>query len=260
MSTFVLANDSLRLEFDRDSGALVHAAAADGTWQILDRPQLGLAFRLLVPLPGRRNNNVLGEKQRLTNLELDPGGRRACFAWEGVTSELGGPLDIGVTLDVQLTERQAVFTVTVANRSAYVVENVYCPYLGDVQHPPQAEWLKTFVYNYAAAQEWPALAAVPKHARLLRRRLPHAGLGLERRCGCANGARIILLRSAQQGLYVGVNTPSSELVAWHPSCVRAGASRSTPSSRGRAPSRDRTWPCASPPCMCPTSSPAKPAP
>jgi hypothetical protein len=214
MSTFVLANDSLRLEFDRDTGALVHLATADGTWQLLDRPQLGLSFRLLVPLPGRRNNNVLGEKQRLTNLELAPDGQRACFTWEGVTSELGGPLDIGVTLEVQLSARQAVFTATVANRSAYVVENVYCPYLGDVQHPPQAEWLKTFVYNYAAAQEWPVWPQFQNMRGYYGVDYPtqvsawSAGVG-------APMAPYILLRSPQQGLYVGVNAPSSELVAWH---------------------------------------------
>ena len=59
MTTIVLANETLRLEFDRDTGALVHVATADGTWQLLDRPQLGLSFRLLVPLSGRRNNPVL---------------------------------------------------------------------------------------------------------------------------------------------------------------------------------------------------------
>lgn len=214
MTTIVLANDTLRLEFDRKTGALVHIATADGTWQILDRPQLGLSFRLLVPLPGRRNNNVLGEKQQLTNLELDPDGRRACFTWQGITSELGGPLDIGVTLKVQLSGRQAVFTVTMANRSPYTVENVYCPYLGDVQHPPQPEWLKTFVYNYAAAQEWPVWPQFQNMRGYYGVDYPtqisawSAGVG-------APMAPYILLRSPQQGLYVGVDAPSSELVAWH---------------------------------------------
>ena len=214
MTPIVLANDTLRLEFDRITGALVNLATADGTWPILDRPRLGLSFRLLVPLPGRRNNNVLGEKQQLTNLELDPDGRRALFTWEGVTSELGGPLDIGVTLEVQVADRQAPFTVTIANRSPHVVENVYCPYLGDVQHPPQAEWLKTFVYNYAAAQEWPVWPQFQNMRGYYGVDYPtqisawSAGVG-------APMAPYILLRGPQQGLYVGVNAPSSELVAWH---------------------------------------------
>ena len=54
MSTLVLANDTLRLEFARETGALVHVASADGVWPLLDRPHLGLSLWLLVPLPQRR--------------------------------------------------------------------------------------------------------------------------------------------------------------------------------------------------------------
>ena len=94
------------------------------------------------------------------------------------------------------------------------MENVYCPYLGDVQHPPQAEWLKTFVYNYAAAQEWPVWPQFQNMRGYYGVDYPtqisawSAGVG-------APMAPYILLRSPQQGLYVGVNAPSSELVAWH---------------------------------------------
>ena len=35
-----------------------------------------------------------------------------------------------------------------------MVENVYCPYLGDVQHPQDEAWFKTFIYQYASAAEW----------------------------------------------------------------------------------------------------------
>jgi hypothetical protein len=210
----VLANDTLRLEFERATGALVHVASADGAWQLLDRPQLGLSFRLLVPLPQRRNNNVLGEKQPVSSVAVAPDGRSARFIWNGVTSELGGPLDIGVTLDVQMTARQAIFTIAIDNRSAYVVENVYCPYIGDVQHPPQAESFKTFVYNYAASQEWPIWPAFQNMRGYYGVDYPTQVASWSAGSG-APMAPYILLRSAQQGLYVGVNAPSSELVAWH---------------------------------------------
>ena len=75
----VLANETLRLEFDPDTGALIHVATADGGWQILDRPGLGLSFRLLVPLPNRRNNNVFGEQQRVASVETAPDGRSIRF-------------------------------------------------------------------------------------------------------------------------------------------------------------------------------------
>ena len=83
MTTFTLENETLCLEFDRDTGALVGLTAVETGWRILDRPDLGLSFRLLVPqrraeggwfsdansVPaGTRNNPVYGEKQRLTSL------------------------------------------------------------------------------------------------------------------------------------------------------------------------------------------------
>jgi hypothetical protein len=163
LATFTLENESLHLTFARDTGALVGVTAVQTGWQILNRAHLGLSFRLLVPLreqsdwhlPGQRNNSVYGEKQALTALEIAPDQHSATLVWDGVTSEHGGQLDIRVTMQVALTARQAVFSMAIDNHSPYVVESVYCPYLGDVQHPPAEEWMKAFLYSYATAQEWP---------------------------------------------------------------------------------------------------------
>jgi hypothetical protein len=169
MNTFTLENETLRLEFNRETGALVGLTAVESDWKIMDRPHLGLSFRLLLPLrqdfgelsraaqgkllsEERRNNPVFGEKQKTASVTVAADRRRATFVWNGVTSEYGGQHPIKLTLQVNLTARQAVFVMT-ANRSDYTVENVYCPYLGDVQHPPAEEWFKTFLYNYATAQE-----------------------------------------------------------------------------------------------------------
>jgi hypothetical protein len=86
----------------------------------------------LVPLSEeRRNNPVFGEKQVLTSLEVVPDEQRALFTWENIASEVGGSLPIKVSLQVTLTDRQVIFTPTIENRSDYIVENVYCPYLGE---------------------------------------------------------------------------------------------------------------------------------
>lgn len=214
MGTFVLSNDTLRLEFDRATGALVGLRTAGDEWPILDRAQLGLSFRLLVPLPQRRNNDVLGEKQQLAALEVAGDGRSAHMVWQNVVSERGGVHPIDVTLDVRLSDCQAVFTVSIDNRSQSVVENVYCPYLGDVQHPPQAEWFKTFVYNYATAQEWPVWPSFSNMRGYYGVDYPTQVAAWSPGVG-APMAPYILLRSADRGLYVGVTEPSSELVAWH---------------------------------------------
>src|SRR5262245_55122844 len=145
MNTLILENENLRLEFDRDSGALTGLTAVHTGWQILNRPQLGLSFRLLVPLressgtahqgrdwqqPAPRNNAVHGEKQKLSSLAVDDDGCGATFVWRGVDSEHGGRLDIDMTMTVKLAGGKAIFTMTIENRSPFVVENVYCPYLG----------------------------------------------------------------------------------------------------------------------------------
>ncbi len=213
MSTFVLQNESLRLEFSRQTGALVGLTAVATGWEILNRPHLGLSFRLLVPLSEeRRNNPVHGEQQPLTALEVAID--RATFVWDGVTSQAGGRLDIKLTLTVTLSARQAVYAMTIENRSAYVVENVYLPYLGDVQHPLDEEWFKTFLYNYATAAEWSLWPTYQNLRGYYGVDYPTQFAPWSPGVG-APMAPYILLRGARQGLYAGVNAPSSELVAWH---------------------------------------------
>ena len=229
MTTFTLENETLRLEFDRNTGALVGLTAVETGWHILDRPNLGLSFRLLVPqrraeggwfsdangVPsGARNNPVYGEKQALASLDVAADGRAATFVWDGVTSELGDALDIKLTLTVTLTVRQAIYAMTVENHSPYDVENVYCPYLGDVSHPPDAEWFKTFIYQYASAAEWSLWPTYRNNRGYFGVDYPTQFSPGSMSAG-APMSPYFLLRSADQGLYVGVDAPSSELVAWH---------------------------------------------
>jgi hypothetical protein len=224
MQNVVLENETLRLEFSRGTGALVGLTAVATGWEILNRPHLGLSWRLLVPLedpaqPGiwagrRRNNPVYGKEHPLTALALAPDGRGVTFTWDGVTSEHGGQLDIKLTLEVRLTDRQAVYAMTVQNRSPYTVENVYVPALGDVQHPADEEWFKTFLYAYAAAQEWPLWPTYWNSRGYYGVDFPTQFASWSAGSG-APMSPFILLRGAKQGLYVGVAAPSSELVAWH---------------------------------------------
>jgi hypothetical protein len=215
MNLIKLQNDRLILEFRSDTGAWVGLTASQTGWKVLERAELGLSFRLLLPLSEeKRNNPVLGEKQLLTRLDVEPGGRAATFEWNGVTSEFGGRHDIHLTLRVTLDDNQAVFAMTVENHSAFVVENVYCPYLGDVQHPPEAEWFKTFIYTYATANEWKLW---PQYDNL------RGYFGVDYPTQFHPGAPFsgapmspfFLMRSETQGLYAGVSSSSCEYVAWH---------------------------------------------
>lgn len=215
MNTFTLKNEAMALEFRGDNGALVGLTALQTNWKILDRPELGLSFRLMVPLSEqKRNNPVFGEKQTLTRLEVNPDGRSALFGWDGLASEYGGKHDIRLTLRVTLDAAQAVFAMTVENHSGFVVENVYCPYLGDVQHPQDEAWFKTFIYNYATAVEW---RLWPQYDNLR----GYFGVDYPTQFGSwapgvgAPMSPFFLMRGEKVGLYAGVRSPSSELVAWH---------------------------------------------
>ena len=222
MSLMSLENETLRLTFERDNGALVGITALKTGWEILNRPQLGLSFRLLVPLrpqsdwhlPGQRNNHVYGEKQKTSRVALADDQHSVTFEWDRVTSEHGGELNIKVTLNVRLTDAQAIFSMTVENHTPHVVENVYCPYLGDVQHPPQEEWFKTFLYNYASAQEWPVWPTFQNMRGYYGYDTPVQAGSWTPACG-APAAPYMLLRGAKQGLYMGICAPSNELVAWY---------------------------------------------
>ena len=100
----VLENDELRAEFSRQSGALVHLVSKQTNWTIHHRPELGRSFQLLVPLPDRRNNRVLGEQQTTPSIAQDVNHRQITFTWNHVTSEHAGKLDIRFVGTVRLSE------------------------------------------------------------------------------------------------------------------------------------------------------------
>ena len=75
MYTLTLENPTLRLDFSCETGALIGLTVLRTGWQILNRPHLGLSFRLMLPMPGRRNNNVFGEKQKVAS--VDAGAMRS---------------------------------------------------------------------------------------------------------------------------------------------------------------------------------------
>lgn len=215
MEPVVLDNGNLRLSFNPQNGALCGLSAPGLMWDILDRPELGLSFRLLVPLSEeKRNNSVFGEKQTLSALNPSADGSSLALVWNGVTSENTGKLDIKVRLTVALQDTEAVFSMEIENRSPYPVESVWCPYLGDVKHPPDARWFKTFQYVYATAgtaELWPHFQnqkgyfGVDYPTQI-------SGSSLT---GGTPSSPYILLRDENMGLYCGVKANSSETVAWH---------------------------------------------
>ena len=65
----VLEDADLRVAFDGLSGALVRMERKSTGWIVERRPELGVSFRLFVPLSKRRDNFVLGTRQRAVSLK-----------------------------------------------------------------------------------------------------------------------------------------------------------------------------------------------
>ena len=213
METFKLENRNLCLEFDKTKGTLIGVFAKNSGWEILNREHLGLSFQLLLPLEGRRNNLVMGEKQTLTSCGVNLQKKTAQFVWDGVTSEFGGKHDIRVVMDIKMTDSQAVFALKIENNSINTIENVFCPYIGDIQHPNDEEWFKSFYSQYATATEmsvWPTFQNTRGY------------FGVDHPVQMAGGSAATgtpmtpyyLLRGPKQGLYIGTAEPSTELVVW----------------------------------------------
>jgi hypothetical protein len=133
----LLEDDHLLVAFDRRSGALTKLQRKKSDWLIHQRPDLGVSFRLLVPIPGRRQNYVLGEKQQAAKVERITSDR-VQIEWTNLQSEHGGVLAITVAATVTLSRGQLIFDTSLTNNSPHTIETIDYPYIGDL-HPPTQE-------------------------------------------------------------------------------------------------------------------------
>ena len=212
MKTVTLESGSLHLEFSPENGALVKLVSRDTGWVIHRRPELGLSWRLLVPVSEElRNNPVYGEKQPVSSFEGGPGFVR--FFWDGVLSERAGMLAIRITTEIRAEGRAATWYTKIENDSPYPVESVWSPYIGDLSHPESAEWFRTFLPGYSSPQEWSLWPRFETHEG------DHS-TDYPTQFGDAMGAGNpfspwFLVRSGDQGLSASVRSVGSELAAWH---------------------------------------------
>ncbi len=154
MNEFVLENEVLKAVFNGRTGALATLTSKKTDWVITRRPELGLSFRMLVPLEGKRNNPVLGEKQPSPEVKKTGDGGLA-FTWRKVRSERGGEHDITFTGTVGLTEYGLTFGGTVENRSGLMIETVTWPLLGDVTAPKPESTLTELSKGYGSMDRAP---------------------------------------------------------------------------------------------------------
>jgi hypothetical protein len=111
----VLADDSIRAAFDSVSGALVRLESPATGWAIERSPELGLSFRLHAPLPGRRDNFVLGAHQAGARVER-VSDREVRITWHDLRSEHGGVLPMDFVETVRLEHGELRFEAKLLNR------------------------------------------------------------------------------------------------------------------------------------------------
>ena len=132
----VLEDSEFLVAFDPATGALTRMEHKPTKWIVERRPALGASFRMLVPIPGRRANFVLGQKQKAASVEK-VSDSQVRIVWRDVVSEHGGVLPITLTATVTLKNGKLTFDTTLENKSTCTVETVDYPYFGDLNPPSQ---------------------------------------------------------------------------------------------------------------------------
>jgi hypothetical protein len=143
----VLEDIEFLVAFDPASGALTRMEHKPSNWVVERRPALGVSFRMLVPLPGRDDNFVLGQKQRAASVEKIS-DNRVQFVWRSLISEHGGVLPITFTATVTLEKGKLTFNSSVENQSPHRIDAIDYPYFGDLNPPSTDSSIAARTYWY----------------------------------------------------------------------------------------------------------------
>ena len=131
MSEF-LETDKIKLEFDKNTGAIIGLLNKITGWQVIRQPRLAMGIQLLVPIKEHRNNKVRSELQNLTEFQK-LNEKQAILKWNGVRGDKSGDLDISIESKISLEDSEIHFEIAVDNRSPYTIEELWYPCLGGLR-------------------------------------------------------------------------------------------------------------------------------
>jgi Domain of unknown function (DUF6259) len=222
----VLEDRSIRAAFDTDSGALIQLENRLSHWTIERRPELGVSFRLHAPLPERRDNFVLGQKQRGVQIRR-LSERQLRLQWKDLASEHGGVLPLTLAAIVTLTNGALSFEATLENDSALIVETVDYPCLGDLNAPNRSTALRarTMWYgNLDTSELYPEF----------RNEKGYWGVDFPTKTFDSKRSPFCLIQAPQEGLYLALHDPTQPYLfqytfELHPGQLQS-ASQSVPGS------------------------------
>lgn len=196
----VLEDRELLIAFDRVSGALTQLKYKPTGWAIERRPELGASFRLLAPLPGRRDNFILGQKQKAVEAKKTS-DHEVALKWENPVSEHGGMLPITVTALVSLENGGLRFHASLENRSRLTVETIDYPYFGDFNPPTRNTPMsvRTMWYGNLISDE-----IYPQ----FKNEKGYWGVDFPTKVFGSHRSLFCLIQAPQEGIYVEVSDPT----------------------------------------------------
>ena len=196
----VLQDKDLLVAFDKDSGALVRMERKSTRWPIERRPALGVSFRLHAPLPDRRDNFVLGNKQRATSVEK-LSANQVQLRWKDLMSEHGGVLPMSFTATVTLKDGVLTFDGDLQNDSPLHVETIDYPYFGDMNPPTPDTHMQTehlWVGSLQGDEIYPHFGNAKGYWGV---KYPTKTIG-------SNQSQFCLIQTPEEGIYVGMHDPA----------------------------------------------------
>jgi hypothetical protein len=199
-SEVVLEDETFRIAFDAASGALVRLEQKRSAWRIQRRRELGVSFRLHAPLRRRRDNFVLGHKQKAVKVEKSS-DRRVALEWKNLISEHGEVLPITFSASVALDNGALTFTGTLDNDSRVTVESIEFPYIGDFSPNRPNGTLHTehmWYGNLVQGEIYPHFNNATGYW----------GVRFPRRTIDSRQSLFCLIQAADEGLYVGMHDAS----------------------------------------------------
>ncbi len=196
----VLQDGELLVAFDKGSGALTRLERKSTHWMIARRPELGVSFRLLVPLPHRRANFILGQSQRAARVEKVSDSQIE-LEWKDPISEHGGVVPLTFTATVTLENGVLTFAPNLVNRSTLTIETVDYPYFGDLNTPAHGESMQAEHMWYGNLDSAPL-------SPTFRNEKGYWGVDFPTMTIESKQSLFCLIQAASQGLYVEMHDPT----------------------------------------------------
>ena len=215
MKEIILENNSLKAIFAQDSGALLYLVDKETGWEIERRKELGATFNMLVPLPERRHNCVLGDKQDPPHVDVDHEAQKITFTWQSLRSEHEPDLNITFRGIVALSDSGLVFTGEVLNDSCHTIESVAWPVLGDLSRPKKTITLKCQSMDLGCGMVQVSL--FPSFATA-----GYWGVDYPQNTISSHLTPYVLISNEEQGLYVGYHDTTQEHIAQFHFCWKPG--------------------------------------